>query len=70
MKKQKTSLANMEGKLSRSDMKNIVGGTCNPGPYYNHPCTVDLDCGGTACATTLYCYHANPKNPTGVCLFR
>jgi len=70
MKKSKMSLANMPGKLSREDMKKLMGGFCNPGPYYNHPCTTDFNCGGADCATTLYCYHANPKSSTGVCLFR
>ena len=44
MKTQKMSLANIKGKLSRAEMKNIMAGsadTCNPG----RSCEFNNDCG-------------------------
>jgi len=71
MKNQKMNLEGSARKLSRNEMKNITGGYCNPGPYYNKPCYGISECGGTDCATTLYCYHADGNPYTlGVCLFR
>jgi hypothetical protein len=55
-------------KLSKKQMRKLVGGLCNPGPYYNRPCTNNLQCGGPSCAGTLYCYI--PKgSASGTCLF-
>jgi hypothetical protein len=55
--------------LTRQELRKINGGYCNPGPYYNQPCTNQYQCGGPSCYTTLYCYIA-PKASVGVCLFR
>ena len=49
MKTTKMSLANMHGKLSRTEMKKIMAGTVP----VECQCTSDRDCGGNA----PYCNH-------------
>lgn len=55
--------------LSKKAMQRIKGGYCNPSPFYQKPCTTNLQCGGSPCMMTLYCYIA-PGASSGVCLFR
>jgi len=64
MKTQKMSLANIENKLSRAEMKNIMAGSGSTTCEYLHPsCSTDQDCinvnKGVACCTygdTKCCY--------------
>lgn len=57
MKTKKMSLANIHGKLSRAEMKNIMAGSECGGVICNS-CTTDADCAykaGLYCGSTLAC---------------
>lgn len=45
MKTVKMNLANLQGKLSRKEMRNIMAGSGGGGPC-RYSCTSDSDCGG------------------------
>lgn len=60
---------NYAAMLSKTQMRRITGGMCNPGSFYGRPCTNNLQCGGPSCANVLYCY-IPPKSSSGTCLFR
>ena len=65
MKSQKMSLANIQGKLSRAEMKNIMAGDGNedqigPGDDSSNSgwgtcCTPSGDCGGPGCRQWVNC---------------
>ena len=65
MKKNKMSLANIQGKLSRAEMKNIMAGSGSSGSNCNSSCSSDSDCDGT----DNTCHHcATGSILTGKCI--
>jgi len=66
MQTKKISLANIKGKLSRAEMKNIMAGSGDDGGR----CTVNGYCTSNTCTTqsgrTGYCY-ANGESGNGRC---
>jgi hypothetical protein len=68
MKKQNAQAATGLRLLNRNELRMINGGACNPGTYYNKPCTSNLQC-GAECSTILYCY-CPPGSSSGKCLFK
>lgn len=57
MKTKKMSLANIKGKLSRAEMKQIMAGS---GTYCPLTCAIDYDCG--PCGPNWRCFSFNGKN--------
>jgi hypothetical protein len=53
MKTKKMSLANIQGKLSKAEMKNIMAGSDDSG--YGTCCTASGDCAGYGCMQWIVC---------------
>jgi len=61
MQTKKMSLANIQGKLSRAEMKNIMAGSGGETSGYGTCCTSGGDCGPAGCSQWTTCNYIFKK---------
>lgn len=68
MQTKKMSLANIQGKLNRTEMKKIMAGSGTLCGNYNDPCYTLATWGTYSCCASLGCY-ATGGETTGFCTY-